>query len=227
MLHGPIIGRPVGCVKRALHVCISYAASMHTVITGLGRTGTSWLAAMLASCAGPRVEHEPFGPGRPGSLEQWAAGGPGIAVNSYAQGMICEVDALLAPRWIIAIRDFVDVVASAVERPAIRARHAAHRDPVFVVRSVARMLLGDLEVALAELEHHAPAVWRFADFTTPAGFARCARSLGLDPTGVMFLPPQNATGERLIPIEVVQGEAEYIRAALAAMPRCAVAHSLA
>lgn len=179
---------------------------------------------MLARCDGPRVEHEPFGPGQPGSLARWAAGGPGVAVNSYARGMIADVDELLAPRWIVVVRDFVDVVASAVERPAIRARHAAHRDPAFVVRSVARALLGDLEVALAELERHEPAVWRFADFTTAPGFARCAASLGLEPAGVELLPRRNATTTRSIPLAVVHREAGYIRAALAAMPRCSAAH---
>lgn len=204
---------------------------MHTVITGLGRTGTAWLAAMLAENTGARVAHEPFGPTDPRGLRRWRDGGPGIAVNSYARGMVELVDrTLLRPRWVVVVRDLVDVVASAVERPLVQARYSTYRHERYVVRSVARELLGDLEIALAELDRRrtAPAFWHFDTYTTAPGFVRFADSLGLDVADPpVMLPAKNRTGERSIPREVVDREAAYIRRALDAMPRCRAAYEAA
>lgn len=201
----------------------------HIIITGMGRTGTAWTAAMLDANTPPQViaEHEPFAPVADCPLLGWHERTQdaqiAIAVDSYARVRLQELDEALNPTWAMLWRDPVDLVRSAMTRETFRAFHTGWRHDL-AVRSTARLIFGELEATLSAMADAriTPLHISSERIFTPRGFAWSAGALGVPLVDeVQMLPKRNASRGERPDVAKLEREIEWL---VESLPRVAGAY---
>ncbi len=150
------------------------------IITGMGRTGTHWLAQMLSQHPDVYCPHEPFSFWSwPAAFDKWKKVGEGKAFvgmsNSYARCFIPEIENAIHPDWVFLWRHPFDLLQSIVSR-----KEGIKNIDNFL-RSLAMDVFGQLECVLHQadrmnikLQH-----FYFDEYTTTPGFSTVTDYLGI------------------------------------------------
>lgn len=158
------------------------------IITGMGRTGTTWLASILNQHANCFCTHEAFRPPTwPEAFDEWKkADAPVVGdVNSYARFFLSQLEEDLHPDWVFCWRDPLQLIHSIIARggSAFNWNHRVYTRSRFdfKLRIVATWFLGDLEVMLSRAQKLGitAANWHFDHYTTNNGVLELAEHLGL------------------------------------------------
>jgi len=159
------------------------------IITGMGRTGTTWLAGIFNQHPDCFCTHEAFRPPTwPDAYEKWKNTDAPIVgdVNSHARFVIEQIDNDIHPLWIFCWRNPLELIHSIIARggSAFNWRHRVFTRSSFwfKLRIVSTWVFGDIEVMLNKAEKFKinATHWHFDHYKTQEGVLEMAEYIGLD-----------------------------------------------